>query len=166
MPVRQHRLAEQRLRHRRAEQVGGALELRPCAEGAAPGEDGDARRGVQDLGGSIELFIAREPAAFEPLVWDVLGLVALRARRILERLLLDVVGDRQVGDAALRQGGAAGETCHVLHMRGVCDLGVEDGDVVEDPRQVDVLLGEGFDQVVKLLAGNREHRRLIEPGIV
>ncbi len=42
MPVRQHRLAEQRLRHGRAEQVGGALELRPSAEGAAPGEDGDA----------------------------------------------------------------------------------------------------------------------------
>ena len=58
------------------------------------------------------------------------------------------------------------QVCHVLHMRGVCDLGVEDGDVVEDPRQIDVLLGEGFDQVVKLLAGNREHRRLIEPGIV
>jgi hypothetical protein len=31
---------------------------------------------------------------------------------------------------------------------GVC--GVEDGDIGEDPRQVDVLLGEGFDQVVKL----------------
>ena len=53
MHVRQHRLAEQRLCHRRAEQVGGAFEFRPCAEGAAPREDGDARRDVQNLGGSV-----------------------------------------------------------------------------------------------------------------
>jgi hypothetical protein len=55
------------------------------------------RDAVQYLGGSVKLVRSNH--------WfgTCLGLVALRARRMLERLLLNVVGDREEGDAALRQ---------------------------------------------------------------
>ncbi len=45
-------------------------------------------------------------------------------------------------------------------------MGVVNCHVVEYPSEIDVLLREGLDQVMELHAGYRQHRRLIEFGVI
>jgi hypothetical protein len=130
------------------------------------GQDRDPRCPVQDCGAALDLRHVGQARAFEPAARRMRWLIAARAFRSLDRLLLDVVGDRQMRHAALGQRRAAGEADEVLHMRGITDLGIVDGNVREDLGQVHVLLGDGLDHVMELHASDRQHRRAIELGIV
>ena len=90
-----------------------------------------------------------------------LGPVALR-----HLLLLEVGREGDVGDLAVAQRRAAGEVGEILDVIGAHDALVEDGDVHEELVELDVLLGEGADQVVIVHAGDREHGLAVELGVV
>jgi hypothetical protein len=166
MVVGQDRLAEQRLDDRRAEELGRTQQFIGGAEGAAAGKDGHLRRAIQQRRRAIEVRVERHVATVEPAGRRVSRHIALRAIAFGERLLLHVVGDRQMRDAAAGQRRTAGERRHVLHMRGIRHVCVEHRDIVEDAHQIDVLLCEGRNEIVILHAGDREDRSLVEFRVV
>ena len=61
---------------------------------------------------------------------------------------------------------AARQLDDVLDMGRAHDARVVDGDVHEQLVELDVLLGEGVDQVVVLQPGDRQHRLAVELGVV
>ena len=87
-------------------------------------------------------------------------------RPVLHRLRLEVDRDHDVRWLAVGKGSAAGLLDDVLDMRGAHDPHRISGRVHEQFVERDVLLGEGFDQIVVLRAGDREHRLIVELGVV
>jgi hypothetical protein len=71
-----------------------------------------------------------------------------------------------VRNATVGQGGAAGEVDHVLDVGRAHDARAVLGYVAKQVVGLDVLLGMRRDQVVIRHAGDREHRRLVELGVV
>ena len=92
--------------------------------------------------------------------------VALRALALFDFLFLQIDRKGDVGNAAIRKRGAAGQIGDVFHVGRAHDALVEDGDVHEELVERDVLLRIGADQVVKLQAGDRQHRLAVELGVV
>ena len=68
--------------------------------------------------------------------------------------------------SALVQGRPAGLVGHVLDVRHPHDPGRVDGHVGEHPVQVHVLLGVGVDQVVEVVAGDRQDRLAVALGVI
>src|SRR5262249_43091072 len=71
-----------------------------------------------------------------------------------------------MGDTAIGQRGPAGELDDVLHMGGAHDPRVVDADVEEQLVELDVLLRQRVEQIMKLQSGDREHRLPIKLGVV
>ena len=164
--VGQHGLAEQGLGDRRGEEAGRPLEFVACAERAAAGQDDDPFGAVEQGRGGLQIVFGGKAAPFEPAVRHMARPVALRAPGFREILFLDIIGDREMRDAAPAERRSAGKARDALHMRRVGDLHVEHRQIVEHARQVDILLREGLDEVVILHARDGEHRGLVELGII
>ena len=64
------------------------------------------------------------------------------------------------------RGGPAGELHDVFHMRRPHDAGVVDTDIHEQLVELDVLLGVGVHEIMILQAGDGEHGRAIEFGVI
>jgi hypothetical protein len=84
--------------------------------------------------------------------------------RRFQRLQIDREAD--VRHPAPREGHAAGERGHVLHVRRSHDALAVDRDVGEDAVEIDVLLREGADQIVKVMPGDRENRLPVELRVI
>jgi hypothetical protein len=69
-------------------------------------------------------------------------------------------------DAAAGNSRPAGELGDVLHVRRPHHAGAVDRDVREHAIEVDVLLRERVDQVVKVMAGDGEHGLAVELRVV
>ena len=85
---------------------------------------------------------------------------------VLRRLRLEVDRDHDVRRLAVGEGGAAGLLDDVLDMRRAHHAHRIGGRVHEQLVERDVLLGVGLDQVVVLRAGDRQHRLVVELGVV
>ena len=79
---------------------------------------------------------------------------------------LQVEREGDVRHATLRDGGSHSEVDEVDNVRRAHDPLVEDGDVLEQVIQVDVLLVQGSDQVVVGHAGEGQDRRLVHLGVI
>ena len=88
--------------------------------------------------------------------------------RLGDRLgLLDVVGDDDRGDGALRQRDPASPIDEVADLRRLHrDLDEFVGDVLEQGRQVDLLLVIAPESGPGLLPHDRDHRLMVELGVV
>ena len=71
-----------------------------------------------------------------------------------------------MGDPPVGKRGSTSQLDGVLDMVRTHDLRVVDADVDEQAVEFDVLLSEGVEQVVKLQAGNRQHRLAVEFRII
>ena len=71
-----------------------------------------------------------------------------------------------MGNAAIRQRSTTREVGNALHVRLAHDARVVDGNVHVQLVQLDVLLGKGVDQVGVRHAGQRQHRHLVELGVI
>src|SRR3954468_11833220 len=93
-------------------------------------------------------------------------LVARCTRWRISRKLLEVGREADVGDAARAECRATGEVADVCDVRRIHHPAVVDGDILEDTRQVDVLLGEGVDQVAVVMARDGKDGSAIELRVV
>ncbi len=92
---------------------------------------------------------------------------AVLARRILVRHVLEIVGQDDRRHAALAERDADGAVDQMAHLRRGGSLFDERaGHVLEQARQIDFLLIVAADRGARLLAGNGEHRHVIEPRVV
>jgi len=107
-------LAEQRLRDRRGEAVGRLLEEIAGADRAAPGEDRHLAPGVEHVRRPAQGVLGGAVTRSTVDVGRVAGDVARRAAPV-HLHLLDVRGNGDVGDAAIRERGAARQVRNVLH---------------------------------------------------
>ncbi|SFQ08008.1 hypothetical protein SAMN03159463_05587 [Mesorhizobium sp. NFR06] len=94
------------------------------------------------------------------------GPVSLGSPGRIGGLFLDIAGDREISNALAGKRRAAGKACYVFHMRGIRDLRVIDAHIVKHTSEVDILLSEGFDEVMELHARDCQHRRLVELGVI
>jgi hypothetical protein len=113
-----------------------------------------ARGGHDPVGGEDGLVVALD--------------VPLGARVLLELLVLQIDGEVDVRDAPVDERAPAGEVRHARDVGGSHDPRVVHREVLEDPAEIDVLLPEGVDEVVVLVARDREHGltvhlRIVEP---
>ena len=163
--VGQRRLAEQRLGDAGAEPVGDRDDLVGGLQRAGADEDRDLLAGVEHLGGLAQLPLVRDD--LRRLVADARMQRAVRTRRLLVFEVLQIVGEDHRGHPALGDRDAhraVGQMAHLRrHRRGV-DEGA--GDVLEHRRQIDLLLVMAAERHPRLLAGDRQHRHVIEPRVV
>jgi hypothetical protein len=161
-------LAGQRLDDGGGQALGHRQQLVPGPEGAGPGQDRHPLAGVEHRGGRRQLV----PARLEPMAGRArLGGGGRGGRDVPVGVLgdggdLDVVGERQVGDAAVGQGVAGGDVHHARDLLGVGDQQVVGGHVVEEPVDLHLLLVVGAQHRGLLHAGERQHRRVVELGVV
>jgi len=162
--VRHRGLAQQGLDDRRAQQLRDLLELVGGVQGAAAGQDGDLLPLVEDLGRLAEIVAGGERGAAGEDARLVMGPVARRPLAPL--LVLDVGGEVDVRDRPVGDRRAAGQVGDIFHMGGPHHPRVVDGDVLVDLVEVEVLLGEGVDQIVIMMSGDREHRLAVHFGVI
>jgi hypothetical protein len=62
-----------------------------------------------------------------------------------------------VRDASPTQRGSACQIRYVRHVGAAHDARVEDGDILEQAIEVNILLGMRVDQIVECVPGDREH---------
>ena len=87
--------------------------------------------------------------------------------RLLVGEVLEVVGDDQRGRAALAHGDAHRPVDEVAHLRGGRGLLHEGaGHVLEQADEVELLLVVRSPDVARLLAGDGQHRHVVEAGVV
>ena len=92
---------------------------------------------------------------------------AVLARRLLDTVLLQIVRQDDRGHAPLAEGNAHGAIDEMADLGGRGGLLDERaGDVLEQARQIDFLLIVAADRVARLLAGDGEHRHVVEPRVV
>jgi hypothetical protein len=131
-----------------------------------PARNADLFSGVEDVRRLLQLGLLRNRHAVGGHHGDVMLHIASRARIGLERHGLHVDRHGHVRHASPGERGSAGELHHVLHMRWPHDARVVDADIGEQLVELDILLGMGVNQVVKLQAGDRQHRGTVELGVV
>src|ERR1051326_4616542 len=94
------------------------------------------------------------------------GDVALGTIRLADLPFLNVNRDGDVRNAAIGEGGSAGEVHNIFNGCGAHDaLGIEAA-IHKKSVEFNVLLGEGADEIGKLQAGDGQHGRLVELGVV
>jgi hypothetical protein len=81
-------------------------------------------------------------------------------------LFLQIDGERDVRDAAERQGSPARRVDERSHMLRAHDLLVVDGDVLEQRQQINFLLVMRPEEVVVGLSRESKHRRAVELRVV
>ncbi len=136
-------------------------------EAAAAGQDGDLRAGVDEVGGLLQL-VAAAAAATAAANTSALCSAMLALERGVVRAgpVLDVLGDRDVGDAAAAPGRSDRLVDDVVDVGRPHDALVVDGHVHEQLVEVHVLLVVRADQVVKGVAGDGQHRLAVALGVV
>src|SRR5436189_1563603 len=92
------------------------------------------------------------------------GSVSLGALFDLSALRVD--GEVDVGHAVTADGGAAGQMGDVLDVFRPHDSRIVNRDIHEYAVKIDVLLRVRLDQIVEMMAGDRQDRLSIELGIV
>jgi len=162
--VRNGRLAEKRLDDRRRQALRRPDDLVGRVESPLADEDRDLFPRVQHVRGAAQVGFGGEPGAPRADVRIVLRNVPVRGLVVL--LVLKVGRDVDVGHAAARERGAAGEVRDVGDVGGTHHSRVVDGDVHEQPVEIDVLLGMGVDEVVVGVPRHREHGLAVELRVV
>ena len=163
--VRQDVAAVERARDAAAQQVGDLDHLVGGLARALADQHRDLGACVEDLGGAAQVRVARDNvrAGDRPARVDR----AVHARRLLERLLLDVGGHDHAGHRARRLRDPVGAVDHVRRLGGGGDLdAVLARHVLEQHLQVDLLLVVGAEGDRLLLADDRDHRLVVELGVV
>ena len=163
--VGQRRLAEQRLRDAGAQRLRDGDHLVGRVERACADQDRDLPAGVEDVGGALEVGVERHgPRGREA---DAGMHRAVLARRVLVRLVLEVVREDDRRHAALAERDADRAVDEVPDLRRLGRLLHEGaGDVLEHADEVDFLLVVAADGVARLLPRDREHRHVVETGVV
>jgi hypothetical protein len=163
--VGEHVLAQQRLGHAGAEQLGHLFELMPCPAGALAGQDGYLAPGVQDLGGPGDgLVVRRDGRPADP---ERRGhhLERVGGRGVLQ--FLHVGRDDQGGGRPLGDGGADGPVQYVGQLFGDRNhLHILAGHVLEQREQVDFLLVGAAHRAAVGLAHDRHHGHVVQLGVV
>ncbi|NYD32424.1 hypothetical protein BJ958_003970 [Nocardioides kongjuensis] len=145
--------------HRGVQAFGKGEQLGPGTAGALADHEHRPPRLVEQSGGPGDV-VVRGTSDTPPVA------TVRQARGRVAGLLLDLVGQDEVGDPApvhgvlhreRRQLGVVGAG---LHRRG------RHGDVAEDGGQVEVLEGAPAAGRRRHLSGDRDHRRPVEPGVV
>jgi hypothetical protein len=85
---------------------------------------------------------------------------------LLDRLVLEIHGKRDVAYGVVRQGRAAREVRHTFHVRRAHHPRVIPGDIREELVEFDVLLRVGADEIVVRKACNSEHRLAVKLRVV
>ena len=135
-------------------------------ERALADEHGHLLARVQNLGRAVEIGIARQDArrlVARARVHGAVGVWRLRDRR----RLLDVVGDDDRGDGPFRKRDSARPIDEVADLRGLHGhLHELVRDVLEQRLQVDLLLIVAAEAGARLLADDRDDRRVVELRVV
>jgi hypothetical protein len=90
----------------------------------------------------------------------------LKILTLIDVFFLCVDGDRNVGDAAIRQRWPARKGNNVFDMACAHDSGVVDGNIHEHLIQLDILLSMRLNEIVILQPRDREHRLPVQLRIV
>ena len=161
--VGQHGLTEQRLGDAGAQSIGDCDDLIGRVERARADQDRDFLAGVQHVGGLAQLALVGDD--FRRLIADARMQRAMGARRLLVFQVLQIVGKDQRRHPPLGDGDAhraIGQMAYLRrHRRGVDECA---GDILEQRRQVDLLLVMAAERRARLLSGDRQHRHVIEPA--
>jgi len=81
-------------------------------------------------------------------------------------LFLKIHRNREMSHSSIGESSSARQVHHIFDVRWTHDPFVVNGNVHEKFVQGDILLGMSSDQIVKLQAGNSQHRLVVELGIV
>ena len=132
---------------------------------AASRQDHDLLSAVQDVGGLREIRVVRQPRAVRLELGGVPRDVPLRPLSVdLALLQVDRKGDMRY--AAIEQCRPARQVRDVLDMCRPHDSRVVLRDIHEELVELDVLLREGADEVVKGHPRDRQHRLAVEFRVV
>ncbi len=164
--VGQHRLAEQRLGHGCGQCVGQLRHLLARRKRPLPDQDRDLAAGIEDIGGLADLVDRRGrgdrgPGGGTARAGIAHGFFIHRAGH-----QLGVLGDGQMGDAAIAERRAAGAVGDDHRMFGTGDLDIEQGQAFHQLHRVDRLLEAHPDQIVEGGAGDGQHRRAVERRVI
>lgn len=92
---------------------------------------------------------------------------AVLTRRIFVRHVLEIVGQYDCRHAALAECNPDGAVDQMAHLRGGGSLlDKRSGHILDQARQIDFLLIVAAERGARLLAGNGEHRHVIEPRVI
>jgi hypothetical protein len=164
--VRYHAFAEQGLDDGSAEKLRRADQLVAGLIGTLTSQDGDLLPGIQDLRRTGDRLRVGNAGRLRLGEGGVMRNVAVGGFHRRLRLLLHVHRDRHMGNAAVRQGHAAGQFDGVLHLQWAHDPGRIERHVLEQLGMIHVLLREGVDEIVIGQAGDRNHGGLVKFGVV
>ena len=164
--VRQHGAAEQRLGDPGPENLGDLDHLVGGVERTLADQDGHALAGIEHRGGAAQVGFLRHHLRRG--IADAGVDAAVHPRRRRHRVhLLHVVRHDHAGHGALGQGDAHGAVDQMAHLRRRrAHLHVLAGHVLEQAEQIDFLLVVATERRPLLLADDRDHRRVVEPGVV
>src|SRR6185437_643051 len=109
-------------------------------ERAATGEDGNVFAFVQNLRGVFQILFARQGGAAGKDVDVMAGNVSVRAVAFLQRRVLGIGGEIDVGHAAFGECAAAGEMGDIRDVFGAHDARIINRDIHVNAVKVDVLL--------------------------
>ena len=152
----------------RGQRLGQRQQFLPRVQRPGAGQDGDLVAVVEEVGEPLQVLVVRlarrgqvAPRRSGRRGWrDVLPRVGVRVRD------LDVVRHGEVGDAAAGVGGADGDVYDGGKLDRVVDHLVVLGHVGVQLVERDFLLVTGAEHRSFLHAGDREHRHVIELGVV
>ena len=139
----------------------------PACRCALARQDGDLLSGIEHLRGLSQLLRRRADArcARRRRKCDAADCAWTPALRE-SFLLLEIRGECDVRHAAVAERSPACEIGQVFDVRGAHDSLVEDGHVLEELVELHVLLRHRADQIVKMHAGDREHRLAVQLRVV
>ena len=148
--------AVQRLGHPGTEELGDLQDLLLGADGALADQHRHALSGVEEVGGALQVGVARADHRLEEP--DRRRDRSVGAGRLGVLGLLDVVGHDHAGDRARRLGDAHGAVDQVRGLLGGdAHLHELAGHVLEQAGEVDLLLEVGSQRHAGLLADDRHH---------
>ena len=166
--VRDRGFSKQRFDDGRRKFCGDLFQFGRCPQSATAGQDCDSLSRIQDVGGFLQILIAREPGAFRRNIGHMPGDISLAPSIAFgfDFKLLEVDGNAEVRDAAIGQRGAAGQFRDILHVRRAHAARVVYADVLEQLVELHVLLRARVCEIVKLHARDGEHRLPVQFGVV
>src|SRR6185437_9822279 len=92
--------------------------------------------------------------------------VAFRRLPLLQLLFLEINWEGDVSYTVVCERGPAGEICDVFNVSWPHYALIEYRDIHEKLVEFNILLGKRPNEVMELKAGDREHRLVVEPGII
>jgi hypothetical protein len=123
---------------------------------------------VQDFSRAAKIRLAGQASTVRLHIGNMVGNVALAAAVALRLhfALLEVHGNAEMGDAAIRERGSASQLGDILHVLRAHAARVVDAYIHEEFVELDILLASRFGQVMELHTRDREHWLAVQLRIV